>query len=97
MCYAYEKTYTDDDKIKAGPSICEVSPQAESYPLEYHLYEEQHRKHQVDDFQNKHQLSDVEGEKKKLIFCENDFMWKIGNTVLKNPEKSANSLCKILD
>ena len=54
MCYAYEKTYTDDDKIKAGPSICEVSPQAESYPLEYHLYEEEHRKHQVDDFQNKH-------------------------------------------
>ena len=40
MRHAYEKTYTDDDKIKAGPSICEVSPQAESYPLEYHLYEE---------------------------------------------------------
>ena len=54
MRHAYEKTYTDDDKIKAGPSICEVSPQAESYPLEYHLDEEKHRKHQVDDFQNKH-------------------------------------------
>ena len=54
MRNAYEKTYTDDDKIKAGPSTCEVSPQAESYPLEYHLDEEKHRKHQVDDFQNKH-------------------------------------------
>ena len=54
MRHAYEKTYTDDDKIKAGPSTCEVSPQAESYPLEYHLDEEKHRKHQVDDFQNKH-------------------------------------------
>ena len=69
MRHAYEKTYTDDDKIKAGPSTCEVSPQAESYPLEYHLDEEKHRKHQVDDFQNKHQLSDVvkEGERTKKI------------------------------
>ena len=50
----WKETYTDDDKIKAGPSTCEVSPQAESYPLEYHLDEEKHRKHQVDDFQNKH-------------------------------------------
>ena len=49
-------TYTDDDKIEAGPGTSEVSPEAKGDPLEQHFNCEEDSEHHVDDFQDKHQL-----------------------------------------
>lgn len=43
-------SYTDNDKVKAGPSTCEISPQSKGNPLEGHLNGEENSKHHVDNF-----------------------------------------------
>ena len=49
-------TYTNDNKVEAGPHAGEVPPEAEGDPLEQHLDGEEHREDEVDDLEDEHEL-----------------------------------------
>ena len=58
-------SYTNNDKIEASPGTGEISPKSKSDPLKDHFYEKQHRKDQIDNFEDKHQLFIVLKKKSK--------------------------------
>ena len=49
-------TYAYNDKVQTSPGFGKVSPEPKRDPLEYHLYEKQHRKDHINYLEYKHEF-----------------------------------------
>ena len=49
-------TYAYNDKVQTSPGFRKVSPEPKRDPLEYHLYEKQHRKDHINYLEYEHEF-----------------------------------------